>query len=194
MRVGVFGGSFNPPHVGHLIVAETALAACRLDKVLWIPNSIPPHKTLEDNTSGEDRASMVCSAIAGNVAFEFSDIELQRSGKSYMVDTLRILIESRPVDTFSLIVGLDSLYGFSGWREPDVILRMARLAAYPRRGVDSRGVPQPVLSDTDIIDAPMVDISSTLIRERIRRGDSIRYLVPDGVREIILNRNLYSAA
>lgn len=194
MRLGVFGGSFNPPHVGHLAVAEAAAEAARLDRVLWIPAATPPHKR-DDPTlaSAADRLAMVRLATAGNDRFEVSDVEVARDGVSFTVDTLRALAAERPDAAWHLILGGDSLAAFPTWRDPDGILALARLLVYARPGTPPE-VPRALVPHVDVVDGPMLDLSSTALRARIAGGHSVRYLVPDGVRAYVEDHALYRPA
>ena len=188
MRIGVFGGSFNPPHLGHLVVAERARETLLLDTVLWVPNRRPPHKA-EPETSPAHRLRMVELAVHGNPRFQASDVELRRAGLSFTVDTLNEL-SSRMLGELVLIVGMDSLAAFESWRRPDEILELASLGVYPRLGSPSRINPK-LHSRVELIDAPLIEISSTAIRERIKRGESVRYLLPDAVAEYVRAHSLY---
>lgn len=194
MRVGVFGGSFNPPHVGHLAVAEAAAEAARLDRVLWMPAATPPHKRDDPSlASADDRLAMVRLATAGNDRFEVSDAEVAREGVSFTVDTLRALAAEHPGDAWHLILGGDSLAAFPSWREPEAIVALARLLVYARPGAPL-DVPPALAPHVDLIDGPMLDLSSTALRARIGAGRSVRYLVPDAVRAYVDAHRLYRPA
>ena len=195
MRLGFFGGSFNPPHVGHLAVAEACREGAALDRVVWVPAAVSPHKTgRADVASGADRLALVEAAIEGNRGFEASAAEIERGGASYTVDTLRALRQRHPADDLFWIVGGDSLASFATWREPREILRLARLVAYPRPGADLTAVPDWVMERTTLVDAPTLDVSSTALRARLASGASARYLVPDAVLREIRARGLYRTA
>ncbi|MEZ4700630.1 MAG: nicotinate-nucleotide adenylyltransferase [Rhodothermales bacterium] len=190
MRVGIFGGTFNPPHFAHLILAEIIREQAELDRIRWIPTHTPPHKTAE--TPARHRLAMTRLAIAGNDAFEVSEIELERGGPSYTVDTLEALQRAEPDVAFSLLIGGDSLADFMTWRRPDEIVRRAPLIVYRRPGVTAS--PEAATRFADRIryaDAPAIDLSSQTIRERVQNGQSIRYLVPDSVRAYITRHGLY---
>ncbi len=191
MRVGLFGGSFNPPHVGHLAVAEAAAEAAGLDRVVWMPAATPPHKRDSPSlASAADRLAMVRLATDGNARFEVSDAEIARDGVSYTVDTLRSLAAGRPGGSWHLILGGDSLAAFETWRAPDAILTLARLLVYARPGTSPR-VPPALAPHVDMVDGPGLDLSSTALRARIASGRSVRYLVPDAVRAYIAERGLF---
>ena len=190
--LAVFGGSFNPPHVAHLAVAEAAAEAAALDRVLWVPAATPPHKRDDDAViAGPHRLAMTRLAVVGNARFAVSDVELRRGGVSYTVDTLRGLRAAHPAADLVLVLGGDSLAGLAGWREPEAILALARVVAYRRPGVEAGAVPPEILARTTFIDAPPLDLSSTLLRARLAAGRTVRYLVPDAVRSYIAAHGLY---
>jgi nicotinate-nucleotide adenylyltransferase len=199
MRVGILGGTFNPPHIGHLICAQEALLQLELDRILWIPDRVPPHKPVEDEPGPEHRLELCRRAIAGDERFEVSDLEQRRPGPSYTVDTLLELHRTAPDNEFFLIVGGDVAVGFPSWREPDRVLSMAHLAIAKRRGT-SRGSVESVLGGVIggeralFFRMPRIGISSTMIRRRVRAGLSIRYLVADGVAGYIVEHGLYRLA
>ena len=189
----LFGGSFNPPHVGHLAVAEACAEGAGLDRVVWVPAATPPHK--QDHAGmapAVDRLALVRAAVAGNERFEVSDVEVARGGTSYTVDTVRAFA-GRGGD-LALIVGADSLAGFASWREPQAILALARLVVYGRPGADLGAVPPWMMDRVTRVEGTLIDLSSTEIRARIRAGRTVRYLVPDAVRAEIATRGLYGAA
>ncbi|MEX0747879.1 MAG: nicotinate-nucleotide adenylyltransferase [Rhodothermales bacterium] len=190
-RIGIFGGSFNPPHAAHLIVAEFIRDQFDLERILWIPSYNTPLKAPEDLAPMEDRFEMTRLATCDNDRFEVSDVEIRRGGFSFTVDTLRGLQEARPEIEFSLIVGMDNLREFASWREPDEILRRVPLIVYPRKGSDTFEVPRGISGSVSIATAPLVEISGTMIRERIRQGRSIRYMVPSAVERHLRERRLY---
>lgn len=190
-RIGIFGGSFNPPHAAHLIVAEFIRDAFDLDRILWVPSYHTPLKNPEDLAPMEDRFEMTRLATGENDRFDLSDVEIRRGGFSFTVDTLRSLQEARPDVEFSLILGMDSLSGFSSWREPEEILRRVPLIVYPRAGSDTRETRREFFGAVSFAEAPLVEISGTMIRDRVRYGRSIRYLVPREVERHIRERRLY---
>ncbi len=187
-RVGIFGGSFDPPHLGHLIVAEAAREQLDLDRVVWIPAALPPHKEPDDLSKPGHRLEMVTRAIRGNEAFRCSSLEVDRGGTSYTVDTLEVLTKEEGTDDFYVIVGSDSYREFENWRRPSRIVELAELVVYPR-GQDVR-VGQSAYPRL-AIEAPVITISSTMIRSRIREGKSVRYLVTDDVLDYIEECALY---
>ena len=191
MKVGIFGGTFDPPHFGHLIAAQDAYAELALDKIVFIPARIPPHKQLENVTAAAVRLAMIQAATAGDERFEVSDVELHRTGPSFTVDTLRELRQTRSGDAFFLLLGVDQVREFQTWREPQSILENAELVMLARGGIEE--VPEgDILHKT--VQVTRVDVSSTLIRERVRAGRPIRYLVPAAVEKIIADERLYQGS
>lgn len=190
--VGVFGGSFDPPHVAHLIVAETLREQFAFDQIWWMPAYQPPHKTDAAQTPAHHRLAMTRAATQTNPAFLVSALEVEREGLSYTVDTLRLLQDRYPEVAFMLIVGGDSWADFDAWHRPDEIVRRVPLVVYPRPGAVDLTVPPPYAERVHIAEAPLLEVSSTLIRERRRDGRSIRYLVPEPVRAYIIEHGLYA--
>ena len=186
MRIGILGGSFDPIHHGHLILARAAREELGLDRVIFIPAHASPHKTGDFSTSGEERLAMVRLAIDSEDGFESSDIELHRPPPSYTVDTLRQLCAAHPKDEFVLLIGADNVAKFGTWREPEEIRRLAGIAVLDRAGSD---IPHgwPVVRR-------LVGISSTDIRARVTAGRSIRYLTPASVCDYITAQGLYRHA
>jgi nicotinate-nucleotide adenylyltransferase len=194
-RIGIFGGTFDPPHFGHLIGAEFAMDACSLDRMLFIPAYRPPHKIERALSKPSDRIAMLRLAIAGNQKFELSPIELEREGKSYTVETLRALKYLWPLDTLMLIIGRDQFDSFDTWREPDEILKLAEITVLARTS-DATHVERAYRatrfdSYVTFYNMPLIDISSTEIRRRIHDGKSIRYQTPDAVLAYIEEHGLY---
>ena len=192
MRIGIFGGTFNPPHLAHLLIAELSREAYSLDRILWIPNANPPHKESADLAPVADRLAMVKLAIANNPFFEVSEIEIERHGTSYTIDTIRELKRKSPANEYFLLIGGDSLAEFRSWREPEGILKEVRLIVYDRPGV----APFEHAFSADRVlrmPVPQLEISGTEIRRRCTAGTSIRYLVPDSVKDYIRVNNLYAS-
>lgn len=192
MPLALFGGSFNPPHLGHLAVAEACADAAGLDRVIWMPAATAPHKQ-DDPTlaSADDRLAMVRLAIEGNPRFEVSDFEIQRGGVSYTLTTVRQLAEIYPRDDLALILGGDSLNYFPSWRNPRAILELARLIVYQRPGSELAEAPDWVLERTTVVEGAPLHLSSTRIRDRIANGRTVRYLIPDAVRQFVSEKGLY---
>ena len=192
MPIALFGGSFNPPHLGHLAVAEACADAVRLDRVIWMPAATAPHKQGDPTlASADDRLAMVRLAIEDNTRFEASDFEIQRGGVSYTLTTVRQLAEIYPGDDLALILGGDSLNYFPSWRNPRAILELARLIVYQRPGSELAEAPDWVLARTTVVEGIPLHVSSTRIRERITNGRTVRYLIPDVVRQYVDEKGLY---
>lgn len=200
-KLGVFGGTFDPIHLAHLIVAEQAREQLELDALILLPAAIPPHKQRREITDGKHRLEMARLAVAGNPAFDVSDLELRREGVSYTVDTLRWLHEQHPDDELFLLLGADSLSDLPNWYRPDEIRRLATLAVAGRPRSPSIESPHSHHSPTSpgdssnarVIDIPLMDISSTEIRNRVASRRSIRYMVPAAVEAYIAAHGLYRA-
>jgi len=186
MRLGLLGGSFNPIHHGHLITAVRAAEAARLDRVLFIPAAISPLKPTRDLASGRDRWALLKAAIRGNPLFTASDLELRRGGVSYSVDTLRELRRRSP-DSLYWILGTDAARLLPKWKSIDEVRRLVKFIVIARPG-DS--IPRN-MSKESVVRAPLLEISSSEIRERVRKGLSIRYLVPEAVERQIRRKGLY---
>lgn len=193
MRLGIFGGTFDPVHLGHLIIAETACTELRLESVLFVPAPNPPHKNNEQLTPVSHRVAMLQLALADNPRFTLSTIELERPGPSYTVDTLRTLKtlpEYREAE-FHLIIGADSLLDLHKWRAPEAIVQLAELAVYPRSKDAPVLAAESVIKSYHLLGGCLLGISSSDVRHKIKNNSSIRYLVPDAVREYIQARGLY---
>lgn len=189
--IGMFGGTFDPVHVGHLILAERAREELGLDLLLFVPAFIPPHKiTGRKIASAESRADMLRLAIAGNPGFRVENREIERQGISYTVETIRTLREAYPDARFTLLIGADNARDFRTWHQPEAIAQLADVAVWARPGISLSdellpGIPLQQIS------SPLFEISSTDIRERLAAGRSIRYLVPDPVLQYIDRHGLY---
>ena len=188
IKLGVFGGTFDPPHLGHLVAASDACDALGLDRVVWIPSASHPFKRESVRTGPALRLEMVRAAIAGDDRFEADDLELRREGPSYTVDTLRELRARHPGAELFLLIGADNLADLPKWREPDELARLARLAVVSREG---EAVPPHAGVEAAEVFITRVDVSSTEVRRRVAAGRSIRYLVPEPVRETIAREGLY---
>lgn len=195
-RIGILGGTFDPIHYGHLIIAEAALDQLRLDRIEFLPANDPPHKPGESVSPVSHRAAMVRTAIRSIDYFSLNCLEMQRIGPSYTVDTLELLVGTRPDDTFWFIIGGDSLRDLPTWRSPDRILELASLAVVDRPGaaydldeLECRlpGIRQCVAP----VEAPLIDLSATELRRRVGLGGSIRFQTPDTVISYIREHALY---
>ena len=189
MRIGILGGTFNPVHLGHLLLAQGALEEIPLDRVLWIPARVSPHKAVEAEVSAEDRARMVELAIEGNLSFRLSRTELSRESPSYTIETIRWLrTESNdPKVEWFFLIGSDTAGELSSWRQIEELRRLVHFVAVPRPGQPTAALPDGVRS----IPVKTLDVSSSEIRRRIQQKRSIRYLVPESVRSYIEERKLY---
>lgn len=211
MNIGLFGGTFDPPHLGHLILAEEAYTQLSLDRVLWIVSGQSPLKLDRELSPVEARIEMVQAAIADNPRFALSRVDVDRPPPHYTADTLKILQEEFPRDEFYFIMGEDSLRDLPKWREPQEIIKRATLAVLSRPDfrvlTDSaslQGARRELGSLDDLeskipgassrvvwINAPQLEIASSDIQKRIREGKSVRYMVTDEVRRVIEERRLY---
>jgi len=189
-RVGVFGGTFDPPHLGHSIAAGEVADAVGLDRLLWVPARIPPHKPGRAATPAELRRRMVEAAVGDDPRFELCDLELEREGVSYTVDTLRSLRASHPGWSLFLVLGSDLLGGFASWREPEAIAGLAELVAVRRAG--AAPVPErTVNAGVRTVCVTPVDLSSSRIRGRVARGMAVSDMVAPRVASIIERERLY---
>lgn len=186
MRLGLLGGSFNPVHHGHLITAIRAAEALRLDRVLFIPAAVSPLKRSHDLAPDRHRWALLRLALRGNPLFQASDLELRRGGVSYTVDTLRELRRTTKALLF-WILGTDAARQLPRWKDPDEVRRLAEFVIVTRPG---DRVSRAMAKD-HVVRAPLLEISSSEIRDRVRKGLSIRYLVPDAVGRYILRKGLY---
>ena len=191
MRLGILGGTFDPPHTGHLVLAEQAREQLGLAKVLWVPTGEPWRKPDRPVTPGEQRAEMVALSIEGNEAFELSRLEIERPGPSYSVDTLEALRELYPGDELVFIIGGDALNDLPNWRRPERLVELATLAVAAREGHAAGEPPAGLRARVESIDMPRIDISATELRRRATEGRSLRYLVPDTVEKYIREHGLY---
>ena len=191
VRLGVFGGTFDPPHIGHVSVARELQESGAFDEILWIPAGTPPHKPANRLTSPELRLEMARAATDGCAHQSVSDIELLREGPSYTVDTLRALRSTCPEATPVLIMGSDQFAELAEWGEAEEIVRLAEVCVLPREGAGlAAGVPR--LSVVwRAANVPPVDVSSSEVRTRVREGLPYRHLVPEGVADIIERERLY---
>lgn len=199
-RIGILGGSFNPVHLGHLILAQDALEAFDLTTVLFVPCDHPPHKPAASLASVEHRAAMLEAALTDSIPFELCDLEIKRGGTTYSIDTVRTLIKSYPEDELVFIIGADTLPELHMWKDAQELLHLCRFVTLARPGFDLKAMTAKSLNlDPDLAQALManvaighqVDISASDIRYRIAEGMSIRYLVPDAVDMYIAEHGLY---
>ncbi len=193
-KIGVFGGTFDPLHLGHLVAAQEVMEAMELDRILLVPAAHPPHKGTHGLTPGASRLRMVREAVLEDDRLGVCDLEVVRGGVSYTVDTLRELRRTHEDDHLFLVLGADQWRTFGTWRDPDEVAHLATVVVMTREGAgasDDAGfgdAPTPPHAEVAV---PRIDISSTDIRRRVRGGRSIRYLVPEAVRRIIKAEKLY---
>ena len=191
MKICLFGGTFDPPHIGHLLIAQTICEAESFDKILFIPVNIPPHKTV--NTPLEDRLNMLDIAIDDNPNFEISDIEIKRGGVSYTIDTIKTIKNKYNISSnkISYLIGSDSLLNFHNWKDPEKILEECQIIVAIRPGFRPSDIPAWILHKIQFANIPRFEISSTNIRSRWVEGKTIRYLVTLPVWEYINKNKIY---
>ena len=199
MRHGILGGAFNPPHIGHLVLAQEALVRLELEAVTFMPMGQAPHREIRDDPGADVRVELCEVAVAGDDRLRVSTLETERDGPSYTVDTLRALKKKAAKDELFWILGGDQAAQLRSWRDPEEVLELCTVAvtergAWRRAGVHValsglRGAQRIVY-----FDMPGIAVSSSLVRRRAARGEPIRYLVPDQVAELIEERGLYRAA
>jgi nicotinate-nucleotide adenylyltransferase len=193
VRIGLYGGTFDPVHLGHLRAAENAREGMGLDLVAFLPSAVPPHRNAPPSTAA-DRLTMTRLATESQPQFETWDAELRRPGPSYTVETVACLLRERPGDSFVLVVGADTWPEIPTWREPERLLSLVEVAVVDRPGYPGPGPQPPFAGARGVthVEGPSLPISATAIRERARRGQSVRFLVPDAVAEYIVKRRLYA--
>jgi len=193
--LGILGGTFDPVHNGHLIAAQSLLEKLNLSRILFLVSANPPHKNFGELSPWTDRRRMVSLAIQDNERFQVSDLEQERSGPSYTFETMEIL-RSQHGQRYHLhfIMGADSILDIFTWRQPEKLLDSGMLVIVPRPGFDLSGLEKRVTDRITIVQTPLVEISSSDIRSRVRQGRSIRYLVPPAVETYIRENGLYPPA
>jgi nicotinate-nucleotide adenylyltransferase len=197
MRIGIFGGTFDPPHVGHLILAEECRTQLKLDRLLWVVTDNPPHKRYVSISPIEDRVKLVEQAITGNEAFVLSRVDIDRPTPHFAIDTVSILKNENPEAHFFYLMGGDSLHDLPTWNRPNDFIKLCDGIGVMRRHADQvdlaslekllPGISQKVL----IVDAPILEISSKEIRQRINEGQGYRYYLRDAVYRAVLDLGLY---
>jgi nicotinate-nucleotide adenylyltransferase len=196
MKIGIFGGAFNPVHNGHLALAENYLNSLSLDKILFVPTSVPPHKTSEYLVSGRDRINMLRLAISDNNMLDMTDIEFKRDGKSYTYDTINELRKIYPNDELFLIVGSDQFFYFQNWYRADDILDSITVVTAARETNEYNALldfkaQNDNMKNTIVSNFDVIEVSSSEIREKVKNGEDITYLVPKVVADYIKENNLY---
>lgn len=189
MKVGMFGGTFDPPHIAHLIGPEMVREKFSLDKILFIPTYIPRLKETPA-VSPSVRTAMLHKAIKGNPYFHILDLEIKRRKVSYTIETVREIIAKNPEDSLYLIMGTDQAQEFWEWREPESLLSMLQFIIITRPGYERGNIDERLRKKTEFFEMNL-NISSTMVRDRIRNNKSIRYLVPEDVRRYIIEKGLY---
>ena len=197
-KVGIFGGTFDPIHIAHLILAEHAWEQFQLDTVLLMPCAVPPHKEREI-TPALHRSRMIQLAIEDNSHLKLSCFELERMGKTYTADTIQMLNKEHPECEYFFILGADSLFDIENWYHPEQILEQIRIIAAVRGDMERNDLQKQIdylqerypSSQITLLDTPLIDISSTMIREHVRQGKTIKYYVPKDVEKYIYQQKLY---
>jgi nicotinate-nucleotide adenylyltransferase len=199
LRVGILGGAFNPPHIGHMVLAQEALVQLELDSVILMPMGQAPHREIADDPGAEVRFELAEAAASGDERFGVSRLEVDREGPSYTVDTLAALKEERPDDELVWLLGGDQAAALRSWREPERVLELATVAAtdrgtWRRAGIVVEAAHLRHSERLVFFEMPPIGLSSTFVRRRVGRGWPIRYLVPNAVAELIESRGLYREA
>jgi nicotinate-nucleotide adenylyltransferase len=198
LRIGILGGAFNPPHIGHLVCAQEALVQLELDKVVFMPVGVAPHREIELDPGAEARLEMAELAVAGDDRFEVSRMEVDKDTPSFTSETLAALREESPDAELFLILGGDQAAALGGWHEPEKVLELATVVVFERLnwGRNAIGIKIGRLHgarSVRYLDMPLLQVSSSAIRRRVREGLPIRYLVTDRVAEYISSNDLYGA-
>jgi nicotinate-nucleotide adenylyltransferase len=199
VRVGILGGAFNPPHIGHLVCAQEALIQLELEKIVFVPVGRAPHRGIEADPGAETRLELVELAIAGDDRFESSRIELDRDGPSYTSETLRQMRSAAPDDEHFLILGGDQAAALGSWHEPEEVLSLATVAvvervSWTRNAIGIKLGRLKGARRVRYLDMPLMQVSSSAIRRRVAAGRPIRYLVPDAVASYVEANGLYVPA
>ena len=188
-KVGIFGGTFDPIHLGHLITAQSVREIRNLEKIIFIPAFISPHKSDVKTTSAEDRSNMIKLAIDGIPFFDYSEIEIKKGGVSYTIDTLKEL--KKIYNEVEIIIGYDNIFSFHTWKEPDEIMRLAKIVVLKRKSSHPPQFEDKYYHQAVFVQTRGIEISATDIRERVKNEMPINFLVPPAVMEYIYKHNLY---
>ncbi|WP_304352996.1 nicotinate (nicotinamide) nucleotide adenylyltransferase [Brachyspira innocens] len=192
MKIAILGGTFDPPHIGHLILADTVITNCNYDKVIFIPAKIPPHKNISGKVSNDDRLNMLKLSIEDDERFLLDEYELNNEGVSYTINTLNYLYKNYDIEgKIGLIIGADLVRDFDKWREPKKIAEISDITVVNRE--DDKNLYKEHIDKYNIkvIMAPRIDISSSLIRDRIKEKKGFRYFISDKVYDYIVSKKLY---
>jgi len=194
VKLGLFGGTFDPPHIGHLIVAQDAMASLGLDRVLFIPAAVPPHKLDKVVTPAAERLAMLAAAIEGDIRFGIDTVELDRTGPSYTVDTVEALSRQYGNDELYLLLGADQFAEFRTWREPERVAELVNIVVLSREGAPAASAAELEAFRARWVGVTRIDVSSTGIRERCAAGEPIRYHVPAAVERYLETHEVYPRA
>jgi len=187
-KVGILGGTFDPPHYGHLLIANEVLSTLHLDEIWFMPNQEPPHKKKSKSIKNEDRLQMLELAISGNDSFRVETIELDRQGPSYTVDTMKMINAQYSEHQFFFIIGADMIEYLPKWHKIEELINLVQFVGVERPEYNSR-TEYPVL----YVDVPAIDVSSSMIRDRVKSRQTVRYLLPDSVIQYIEEKHLYGS-
>ena len=189
-KIGIFGGTFDPIHLGHLITAQSVREIRELEKIIFIPAFISPHKSEIKTSSAEDRLSMIKLAIDGISFFDYSNIEIEKGGVSFTVDTLKELKKNN--DDLEFIIGYDNIFEFNTWKDPDEIMKLAKVIVLKRRSSHPPQFKDKYYNQAIFVQTRGIEISATDLRERVKKGQPINFLVPQKVMEYIYKHKLYN--
>lgn len=187
-KIGIFGGTFDPPHVGHLLIANEILCELALDEVWFMPNQEPPHKEKSMNVSNDDRVNMLQLSMKDHPKFRLETIELEREGRSYTFDTMQLLTERYPDKEFYFIIGADMIEYLPNWYKIEELVQLVTFVGVNRPNFNHE-TDYPII----FVDIPEIGISSSDIRERLKKGKTVRYLLHDSVRKYIKEHKLYES-
>ncbi len=185
-KIGLLGGTFNPPHIAHLIMANEVADQLGLDEVRFMPNAVPPHKIKQGDATAEERLEMTRLAIADNPRFKLEPFEIERGGVSYTFETMTLLMQREADVIFYFIIGGDSIDALGTWYHIDELMKIVHFV-----GVQRPGFFGETTYDVELVEAPLIDLSSTIIRERLQTGKTVRYLLPEAVEQYIREEGLY---
>ena len=193
MKTCIFGGTFDPPHIGHLLIAQTVFESENFERLIFVPANISPAKKNGDSSPPEERSKMLEMSLTNNPNFEISDLEIKREGISYTIDTIKEVADKLKLDKKDLffLMGSDTLKSFHNWKNPEKIIKICNIIVAIRPGFTPSDIPQWVLDNVRFANIPRFEVSSTNIRRRWREGKTIRYMVPKEVWEYITEKELY---